>query len=81
VNHVCNVDPFAHGLVAYSLTVTSPIVEIETVGRRFSAFAAAGSMTLAANAGEGFGLPGSNGAAKSMTMMPAWLMVIFHLPI
>ena len=48
--------------------VNSPVVEIEALTRRFGAFAAVDSLTLAANAGEVFGLLGSNGAGKSTTI-------------
>ena len=46
----------------------SPVVEIETLTRRFGPFTAVDSLTLAANAGEVFGLPGSNGAGKTTTI-------------
>ena len=48
--------------------MTSPIVEIESLTRRFGAFTAVDSLTLTANAGEVFGLLGSNGAGKSTTI-------------
>ena len=59
--------------------MTAPIVEIETLTRRFGAFAAVDSLTLTANAGEVFGLPGSPGAGKSTIIMPAGLKVISPL--
>jgi len=46
----------------------SPVVEIETLTRRFGTFTAVDSLTLAANAGEVFGLLGSNGAGKTTTI-------------
>ena len=46
----------------------SPIVEIESLTRRFGVFTAVDSLTITANAGEVFGLPGSNGADKSTTI-------------
>ena len=46
----------------------SPDVEIETLTRRFGTFTAVDSITLAANAGEVFGLLGSNGAGKTTTI-------------
>ena len=46
----------------------SPVVEIESLTRRFGAFTAVDSLTLVANAGEVFGLLGSNGAGKSTTI-------------
>jgi ABC-2 type transport system ATP-binding protein len=48
--------------------VISPVVEIETLTRRFGTFTAVDSLTLVANAGEVFGLLGSNGAGKSTTI-------------
>ena len=48
--------------------MTSPVVEIETLTRRFGTFTAVDSLTLTANAGEVFGLLGSNGAGKSTTI-------------
>ena len=41
------------------------IVEIESFARSFGAFTAVDSSTMDANAGEVFGLRGSNGAGKS----------------
>jgi ABC-2 type transport system ATP-binding protein len=46
----------------------SPVVEIETLTRRFGAFTAVDSLVLSANAGEVFGLLGSNGAGKTTTI-------------
>jgi ABC-2 type transport system ATP-binding protein len=46
----------------------SPIVEIESLTRRFGVFTAADSLTITANACEVIGLPGSNGAGKSTTI-------------
>ena len=46
----------------------SPIVEIESLTRRFGVFTAVDSLTITANAGEVFGLLGSNGAGKSTTI-------------
>ena len=46
----------------------SPVVEIETLTRRFGTFTAVDSLTLTANAVEVFGLLGSNGAGKSTTI-------------
>jgi ABC-2 type transport system ATP-binding protein len=48
--------------------VTNPVVEIEKLSRRFGTFTAVDSLTLVANAGEVFGLLGSNGAGKSTTI-------------
>jgi ABC-2 type transport system ATP-binding protein len=48
--------------------VISPVVEIETLTRRFGTFTAVDSLNLMANAGEVFGLLGSNGAGKSTTI-------------
>ena len=48
--------------------MTSPVVEIETLTRRFGTFTAVDSLTLVANAGEVLGLLGSNGAGKSTTI-------------
>jgi ABC-2 type transport system ATP-binding protein len=48
--------------------VTTPVVEIENLSRRFGTFTAVDSLTLVANAGEVFGLLGSNGAGKSTTI-------------
>ena len=48
--------------------MTSPVVEIETLSRHFGAFTAVDSLSLAANAGEVFGLLGSNGAGKTTTI-------------
>ena len=45
-----------------------PIVEIESLTRRFGVFTAVDSLTITANAGEVFGLLGSNGAGKSTTI-------------
>ena len=46
----------------------TPIVEIESLTRRFGAFTAVDSLTITANTGEVFGLLGSNGAGKSTTI-------------
>ena len=46
----------------------SLIVEIESLTRRFGAFTAVDSLCITANAGEVFGLLGSNGAGKSTTI-------------
>jgi ABC-2 type transport system ATP-binding protein len=48
--------------------VTTPVVEIEKLSRRFGTFMTVDSLTLVANAGEVFGLLGSNGAGKSTTI-------------
>jgi ABC-2 type transport system ATP-binding protein len=48
--------------------VKTPIVEIESLTRRFGAFTAVDSLSITANAGEVFGLLGSNGAGKSTTI-------------
>jgi len=40
----------------------SPIVEIENLTRRFGAFTAVDSLTIIDNAGQLFGLLGTNGA-------------------
>jgi ABC-2 type transport system ATP-binding protein len=56
--------------------VISPVVEIETLTRRFGTFTAVDPVTLTANAGEVFGLLGSNGAGKSTTIK----MLITLLP-
>jgi ABC-2 type transport system ATP-binding protein len=48
--------------------VATPVVEIEELSRRFGTFTAVNSLTLVANAGEVFGLLGSNGAGKSTTI-------------
>jgi ABC-2 type transport system ATP-binding protein len=48
--------------------VTTPVVEIEKLTRRFGKFTAVDSLSLVANAGEVFGLLGSNGAGKSTTI-------------
>jgi ABC-2 type transport system ATP-binding protein len=48
--------------------VTTPVVEIEKLTRRFGAFTAVDDLTLIANAAEVFGLLGSNGAGKSTTL-------------
>jgi ABC-2 type transport system ATP-binding protein len=48
--------------------VTTPVVEIDNLSRRFGEFTAVDSLTLEANAGEVFGLLGSNGAGKSTTI-------------
>ncbi|MGD0789334.1 MAG: ATP-binding cassette domain-containing protein [Terracidiphilus sp.] len=45
-----------------------PVVEIETLTRRFGTFTAVDCLTLTANAGEVFGVLGSNGAGKSTTI-------------
>ena len=65
---VCDIDPLAHQSVAQHSVVNSPVVEIEALTRRFGAFTAVGSLTLAANTREVFGLLGSNGAGKSTTI-------------
>ena len=48
--------------------MTSPVVEIENLTRRFGEITAVDSLSLVANAGEVFGLLGSNGAGKSTTI-------------
>jgi ABC-2 type transport system ATP-binding protein len=48
--------------------VTTPVVEIENLSRRFGTFTAVDRLTLVANAGEVFGLLGSNGAGKTTTI-------------
>jgi ABC-type multidrug transport system ATPase subunit len=64
----------------------SPIVEIECLTRRFGVFTAVDSLTITANAGEVFGLLGSNGAGKSTTIkmlttlcIPKFLKAIRYL--
>ena len=46
----------------------TPIFETESLTRNFGAFRAVGSMTITGNVGEVFGLVGSNGANKSITI-------------
>ena len=46
----------------------SPVVETESPTRRFGTFTAVDVLTLTSNAGEVFGLLGSNGAGKSTTI-------------
>jgi len=65
---VCNSDPSWDTKAIYNPTVISPVVAIDSLTRRFGAFTAVDSLTLAANAGEVFGLLGSNGAGKSTTI-------------
>ena len=65
---MCNCEPHAPLRPDYNSAVTSPVVEIETLTRRFGTFTAVDSLTLAADAGEVFGLLGSNGAGKSTTI-------------
>jgi hypothetical protein len=60
VGNACNFDPLAHSPAACNGAVSSPIVEIGSLTRRFGAFTAVGSLTMTANAGEVFGLLGSN---------------------
>lgn len=48
--------------------MTTPVVEIENLSRRFGTFTAVDRLTLVANAGEVFGLLGSNGAGKTTTI-------------
>ena len=67
-NIVCNCDPRKDPHPAYNLAVTTPVVEIDNLSRRFGEFTAVDSLTLEANAGEVFGLLGSNGAGKSTTI-------------
>jgi ABC-type multidrug transport system permease subunit len=59
--------------------VTSPVVEIETLARRFGSFTAVDSLALAASAGEVFGVFFARNAIYSTSIMPAWLKVISHL--
>jgi ABC-2 type transport system ATP-binding protein len=66
--NVCNLEPPTHLRPDYNSAVTRPVVEIETLTRRFGTFTAVGSLTLVANAGEVFGLLGSNGDGKSTTI-------------
>jgi ABC-type multidrug transport system ATPase subunit len=47
--------------------MNSCAVEIKALRRRFDGFTAVDELTLTANAGEVFGLPGSNGAGKITT--------------
>ncbi len=61
-NNVCNCEPRAYPSVVKNPAVMSPIVEIENLARRFGALTAVDSLTVTANAGEVFGLFGSNGA-------------------
>jgi len=65
---VCKCDPYADRPAVYNPAVTTPVVEIEKLSRRFGTFTAVDSLTLVANAGEVFGLLGSNGAGKSTTI-------------
>jgi ABC-type multidrug transport system permease subunit len=65
---VCNYDPHEDLCPAYNLAVTTLVVEIEKLSRRFGSFTAVDSLSLATNAGEVFGLLGSNGAGKSTTI-------------
>jgi ABC-2 type transport system ATP-binding protein len=65
---VCKCDPYADRPAVYNPAVTNPVVEIEKLSRRFGTFTAVDSLTLVANAGEVFGLLGSNGAGKSTTI-------------
>ena len=65
---VCKCDPYADRPTVYNPAVTTPVVEIEKLSRRFGTFTAVDSLTLVANAGEVFGLLGSNGAGKSTTI-------------
>jgi len=65
---VFNSDPSWDLKTNYNPTVISPVVAIDILTRRFGAFTAVDSLTLAANAGEVFGLLGSNGAGKSTTI-------------
>src|ERR1017187_9639160 len=53
-----------------------PIVEMESLTRRFGVFTAVDSLTITANAGEVFGLLGSNGTGKTTTIK----MVTTFLP-
>ena len=65
---MCNCDPYTDLPAVYNRAVTTPVVEIEKLSRRFGTFTAVDSLTLVANAGEVFGLLGSNGAGKSTTI-------------
>lgn len=65
---MCKCDPYADRPAVYNPAVTNPVVEIEKLSRRFGTFTAVDSLTLVANAGEVFGLLGSNGAGKSTTI-------------
>ena len=65
---MCKCDPYADRPAVYNPAVTTPVVEIEKLSRRFGTFTAVDSLTLVANAGEVFGLLGSNGAGKSTTI-------------
>ena len=65
---MCKCDPYADRPAVYNPAVTTPVVEIEKLSRRFGTFTAIDSLTLVANAGEVFGLLGSNGAGKSTTI-------------
>jgi hypothetical protein len=58
--------------------VTSPVVEIETLTRRFGSFTAVDSLTLAASAGEVFGVFFASNAIHSTSIMPAWHKAISH---
>ena len=65
---MCKCDLYADRPAVYNPAVTTPVVEIEKLSRRFGTFTAVDSLTLVANAGEVFGLLGSNGAGKSTTI-------------
>jgi len=65
---VCNSEPYRYLKNSYNPKVTSPVVEIENLTRRFGEITAVDSLSLVANAGEVFGLLGSNGAGKSTTI-------------
>ena len=65
---MCKCDPYAVRPAVYNPAVTTPVVEIEKLSRSFGTFTAVDSLTLVANAGEVFGLLGSNGAGKSTTI-------------
>lgn len=65
---MCKCDPYADRPAVYNPAVTIPVVEIEKLSRRFGTFTAVDSLSLVANAGEVFGLLGSNGAGKSTTV-------------
>jgi ABC-type multidrug transport system ATPase subunit len=47
--------------------VISPVVEIETLTRRFDAYTAVGSLTQTANSGEAFGSLGSETGKSAIT--------------
>jgi ABC-2 type transport system ATP-binding protein len=77
---VCKCDPYADRPAVYNPAVTTPVVEIEKLSRRFGTFTAVDSLTLVANAGEVFGLLGSNGAGKSTTIKMLIFAKLYDIP-